>query len=112
MARADVVLVTVNEVETEELRNILEHAGHHGTIWFGPVNTYWLYGSIGNVTVAHVRCTMGSGGQSGSTLSVTDSIRDLSPTSVIAVGVAFGIDEARQPIGQLLLSQKLSSYEL
>ncbi|MBY8854015.1 hypothetical protein K7G98_39625, partial [Saccharothrix sp. MB29] len=87
-------------------------AGHPGSAEFGPVNTYWRYGPIAGATVAHVRCTMGSGGTGGSSLTVTDAIRDLRPTCIIGVGIAFGIDRETQPIGQLLLSQKLSAYEL
>src|SRR5215470_73709 len=110
--RVDVLLVTVNEIETEGLRQALEQAGYYGRLHFGQMNTYWIYGPRRGVTVAHVRSTMGSGGQGGSTLTVADAIRDLDPSAVIAVGVAFGVDEAKQPIGQLLLSQKLSCYEL
>lgn len=112
MMQADVVLVTVNEAETSQLQDTFESAGYLGKVEWGPINTYRLFGTISGATVAHVRCTMGSGGQGGSTLTVTDAIRDLKPSSIIGVGVAFGMDEAQQPIGQLLLSQKLTSYEL
>ena len=76
------------------------------------MSTYWVYGPIGGATVALARSTMGSGGQGGSTLTVTDAIRDLAPSAILGVGIAFGIDERTQPIGQVLLSQKLTSYEL
>jgi nucleoside phosphorylase len=112
MQQADVVLVTVNEIETKLLKDTFEFAGYPERVQWGPVNTYGLFGSISGATIAHVRCTMGSGGQGGSTLTIIDAIRDLRPSSVIGVGVAFGIDETTQPIGQLLLSQKITSYEL
>ncbi|MEA5359785.1 hypothetical protein VA596_09570 [Amycolatopsis sp., V23-08] len=111
MPHADVLLITVNEIETKELRAALERTGHQGRNQYGPINTYWLYGPIGGATVAHVRCSMGSGGQGGSMLTVQDAILDLRPSAVIGVGVAFGIDEKRQPIGEVLLSEKLTSYE-
>src|SRR4051812_7491242 len=111
MPHTDVLLVTVNDIETQELRAALQRTGHHGRSQFGPINTYWMYGPITGATVAHVRCTMGSGGQGGSTLTVRDAILDLKPSAVIGVGVAFGIDEDKQAIGQVLLSEKLTSYE-
>jgi nucleoside phosphorylase len=112
MIKADAVLVTVNDTETEQLRAEIERRGYQGRVEWGPVNTYRIYGPISGTTIAHVRCTMGSGGQGGSTLTVIDAIRDIQPKCVIGVGVAFGIDEEKQQIGQVLLSQKITAYEL
>jgi nucleoside phosphorylase len=108
---ADVVLVTVNDVETAALVEALERAGHRGRSHFGPVNSYWLYGPVGGATVAHVRSTMGSTGQGGSTLTAIDAIRDLKPAAIIGTGIAFGVDERSQPIGQVLVSERLTEYE-
>jgi nucleoside phosphorylase len=57
-----------------------------------------------------VRSSMGSGGASGSSLTVRQAIDERSPHSVVAVGLAFGVDE-KQPIGQVLVSERLSSYD-
>ncbi|BCB86329.1 5'-methylthioadenosine/S-adenosylhomocysteine nucleosidase family protein [Phytohabitans suffuscus] len=111
MPNVDVVLVTVNDIETDELTAALEGAGYRARIEMGPVNTYWVYGPVGNAVVAHVRSGMGSTGQGGSTLTTIDAIRDLHPGAVLGVGVAFGIDPDQQPIGQLLLSERLTEYE-
>ncbi|MDQ7908451.1 hypothetical protein RB614_28375 [Phytohabitans sp. ZYX-F-186] len=111
MPNVDVVLVTVNDIETDELTAALEGAGYRARIEMGPVNTYWVYGPVGNAVVAHVRSGMGSTGQGGSTLTTIDAIRDLHPGAVLGVGVAFGIDSGQQPIGQLLLSERLTEYE-
>jgi nucleoside phosphorylase len=101
----------VNEVETNAVRYELERVGHVGRLHHGEVNSYYLYGPINGAMVAHVQGGMGSTGQNGSTLTVADAIRELRPGSVIAVGVAFGIHEVAQPIGQLLLSARLTNYE-
>jgi nucleoside phosphorylase len=108
---ADVLLVTVNDAETGAVRAELEGLGLHGQVAFGEVNSYVLYGPVHDTVVAHVRSGMGSIGQRASTLTVADAIRDLSPTAVIGLGVAFGIDEVTQPIGRLLLSERLTNYE-
>lgn len=111
MPTVDLVLVTVNDVETEQLTKTLDGAGYRARFEAGRVNTYWIYGPIGGTVVAHVRCGMGSSGQGGSTLTTIDAIRELHPAAVLGVGVAFGIDESKQPIGRLLLSERLTEYE-
>jgi nucleoside phosphorylase len=107
----DVVLTTVNDIETDALIAALEGAGYRGRPEMGATNTYWIYGPIGGTTVAHVRSSMGSSGQGGSTLTTIDAIRDLRPSAILGVGVAFGVDETKQPIGMLLLSERLTEYE-
>ena len=109
---ADIVLVTVNKTETEELKKaLIEVAGKPQRV-YGRVNTYMLYPTIGDTTVATVRSSMGSRGAGGAGFTVYDAVDELRPWGVVAVGVAFGFDEARQPIGQLLLSAQLTDYEI
>jgi nucleoside phosphorylase len=55
---------------------------------------------------------MGSGGPSGSILTVIDGISALNPSAVVMVGIAFGIDESNQEIGDLLVSRQVLSYDL
>jgi nucleoside phosphorylase/mRNA-degrading endonuclease RelE of RelBE toxin-antitoxin system len=45
-------------------------------------------------------------------LTVLEGIRALAPSSVIMVGIAFGVDADKQRIGDILVSQQLRSYEL
>lgn len=111
MPTVDVVLVTVTDTETDALTRALESAGYRGRFELGPVNTYWVYGPIGGAVVAHVRSGMGSAGQGGSGLTTVDAIRDLRPGAILGVGVAFGVDDEAQPIGQLLLSERITEYE-
>lgn len=108
----DVVVLVTAPVEFEALRQRLEIAagGPQPTVYDGPV-TYTRYGPIGGATVGLVRSSMGSSGPGGSTLTVADAIRHLEPWAVIAVGIAFGVDEEKSPIGQVLLSQQLAEYE-
>jgi nucleoside phosphorylase len=110
---ADVVVLTATEVESKALEHALAVAGHaRSVLAYGPVNTYSIYGPVGGTTVAHVRCGAGSGGTGAAALTVTDAIRDLKPWAVIAVGIAFGINESEQPIGELLVSESLVTYEM
>jgi nucleoside phosphorylase len=110
--QADIVLVTVNSIETEELkRALIEVAGKPRRV-YGRVNTYMLYPTIDDTTVATVRSSIGSRGAGGAGFTVYDAVDELRPWGVVAVGIAFGFDEVRQPIGQLLLSAQLTDYEI
>jgi len=55
---------------------------------------------------------MGPGGPSGATLTIEESIRLLNPSAVIMVGIAFGVSESKQNIGDILVSKQLIQYDL
>lgn len=112
VGRADIVLVTVNKTETDTLKDIMTAAAGQADRVYGRVNTYALYPTIGGTTVATVRSSMSSRGAGGAGFTVYDAVEELRPWGVIAVGIAFGFDEASQPIGQLLLSERLTDYEI
>jgi len=42
---------------------------------------------------------------------VGELVREVNPVAVIMVGIAFGVDERRQRIGDVLVSQKILSYD-
>lgn len=108
----DVVVLVTTQIEYDTMRKRLEAAtgGAQPTAYAGS-STYTLYGQIGGATVALVRSSMGSSGPGGSTLTISDAVTRLQPWAVVAVGIAFAIDEAKSPIGQVLLSEQLVEYE-
>jgi nucleoside phosphorylase/Tfp pilus assembly protein PilF len=109
----DVLLVTVTQVEAQAVLTFLqEDLGHKLERLFIGDKTYYDLGVIGGARIFLVQSEMGSGGPSGSLLTVTEGIRVLSPSAVVMVGIAFGIDPQRQRIGEILVSRQLSGYEL
>jgi len=110
----DVLLVTSVDTEEEALERALEAVDLGlGRRIFGDsgVNSYRVYGPLSGATLATIRTGMGADGASGSHQTVADAIYDLQPSSVISVGIAFGIDEGSTPIGTLLLSSRLFEYD-
>jgi len=55
---------------------------------------------------------MGSGSVGASQQNVDKAIRALNPTIVIAVGIAFGVNEKKQRIADILVSRQIMLYEL
>jgi len=74
--------------------------------------TLWNFGDIGNKKIMMIKQgEMGSSKPSGSALVIKDAIDILNPDFVIMVGIAFGLKEDKQEIGQILISRELENYE-
>lgn len=109
----DVLLVTVTEVEANAVLALAKQVlGHEPSASFIGPKTYYRLGLIGQANTFMVRTEMGSGGPSGSALTVSDAIEVLQPSAIVSVGIAFGIDRAKQRIGDVLVSERLVNYEL
>jgi formylglycine-generating enzyme required for sulfatase activity/nucleoside phosphorylase len=112
-SRADVLLVTVTTVETRAVFDVAkERTGKEAQRIFEGNKTYYDLGIIGGARTWLVRSEMGAGGSGGALLTVADGIRVLSPDAVIMVGIAFGVDQDKQPIGKVLISRQILDYDL
>lgn len=108
----DILLVTVTTVETEAvLRAAQTLTGTEAQPTHKNNLTYYRLGQLGGVNTWLVRSGMGSSSPSGSILTIAEAIRERSPQAVIMVGIAFGMDPGKQPIGQILISQQIHNYE-
>jgi internalin A len=116
----DVLLVVTTDVEFHAVAAAAkpltgrDYREHHGSI-----RTYYDLGSIAGANVFVVETEMGSMRPGGSLSTVAAAIQELRlgsasgrrPASVIAVGIAFGINERKQAIGQVLVSNHLRTYD-
>lgn len=104
----DVLLVTVTEVEAKAILRFFPNPElcHMGD------QTYHNLGIIKGARIFMVQSEMGPGGPSGATLTIEESIRLLNPSAVIMVGIAFGVSEKKQNIGNILVSKQLIQYDL
>lgn len=110
--KADVVLLTVNEIETSALEAALYAAGWKPRLEYGDSNVYSIWEGAAGTVVATARSRPSARGSGGATLTAIDAIRELEPQAVIAVGVAFGFDSDKTPIGTVLISTRVIDYEL
>jgi nucleoside phosphorylase len=106
--QADVLLVTVTEVETMAVRRLFTGVGKH----FIGDKTYYDLEDVGGAKVFLVQSEMGSGGQGGTIRTIEKGIDILSPSAVIMVGIAFGVDPKKQRIGDILVSEQILDYDL
>lgn len=74
--------------------------------------TYYV-GRIGEVHVAVVMSQMGTSSKAGaSAFAVSEALKFWKPRGVLAVGIAFGRDPQKQALGDVLVSEQVSPYEL
>jgi len=110
---ADVLLITVNRHETDALlRAFKEVTGL--TAKPTPIRNriYHDLGTLNGARVFHALSEMGSGGVGATQQVVERAIKALSPDTIIAVGIAFGVSAKDQKIGDILVSKHLRPYEL
>lgn len=107
-----IVLITVNDHETDALLDAFLGPRQAPVSTSRGGVTYHELGLHGGLRVIHSLCEMGAGGIGAAQQRAQDAISHWQPRAVIAVGIAFGIDEAKQQIGDVLVSVQLQDYEL
>lgn len=111
--RADILLVTATDIERAEVLRLFKRKlrREHARYYQGK-NTYYYLGSLKGAKIFLVQSGMGAGGARGATLTVSDSIDHLTPTAVIMLGIAYGMDNQRQQIGDILVAEQLFPYDM
>lgn len=111
--KADILIVTVTEVESRAVMQVFREATQKAP---QPVpigdRIYHDLGEINGARVFMALSEMGAGGPGASQQAVQKGINALRPSAVIMVGIAFGINENKQAIGDILVSQQLWLYDL
>jgi nucleoside phosphorylase len=110
---ADVLLVTATEIESRALVDVFERETHQQA---QPTEIddriYFSLGAINGARIAMMQSEMGSIGLDASLQTVRKGIDALSPVAVIMVGIAFGMDDQKQHIGEILVATQLLLYEM
>jgi nucleoside phosphorylase len=106
-----ILIMTATTSETEALHNFIEPLTNFSAIIKTPNDsqTYYL-GKFGQYKIAHVQCGMGSISRDASILTASNAIRLLNPKFLLMVGIAFGIDDSKQKIGDVLVSEAILPY--
>jgi nucleoside phosphorylase len=107
---ADVLLVTVTAVEARALLDIFPE--RRGQIQHIDNRTYHDFGIVNDARVFMVQLPQkGSGGTGGSRFTVEEGIKALSPSAIIMVGIALGLDTKKLHVGDILVSEHLLDYD-
>ncbi|HEU4325024.1 MAG TPA: hypothetical protein VFS21_17925 [Roseiflexaceae bacterium] len=110
--QADVLLVTVTDVETRAVFEALRfQSGRTPTPRYQGDKTYYDLGTLGGARAWLVRSEMGAGTPGGALATLYTAIGALRPAAIVMVGIAFGTDPVRQRIGDVLVARQLHPYE-
>lgn len=110
---ADVLIVTATKVESKAVLQVFQDAtGQAPKPAHVNDRMYQNLGIVNGMRVFLAQSEMGTGGLGASHQTVQKGIDALTPSAVIMVGIAFGIDSQKQSIGDILVSKQLRLYEL
>lgn len=108
-----ILIVTATDIETKFVhKKMVPLNGYEKIILvFEGSHTYY-FGMFGNYRVAHVQCSMGSISRDSSIMTVSTALAKLKTKVVIMVGIAFGVDEEKQKIGDVLVAESIIPYNV
>lgn len=110
---ADVLLVATTKVEVDAI--VEEHGALTGRLPHEVTRGQRKYFDLGIVNQASIYlgvCEMGSNGPGASQDAVRRAIETLRPTSILMVGIAYGLHPSKQEIGDVLVAEQIVPYEL
>ncbi|NTW68776.1 MAG: hypothetical protein HGB23_02870 [Chlorobiaceae bacterium] len=108
-----VLLVTATDIETKYTHLKIEPlVGHKEILRVFEGNHTYYFGVFGNYKVAHVQCSMGSISRDSSIMTVSSALTFLKTTVVIMIGIAFGVEEEIQKIGDVLVAESVIPYNV
>ncbi|MDZ4086945.1 MAG: hypothetical protein U1E69_09090 [Tabrizicola sp.] len=108
-----VLLLTATDTEDDAVRGALALNGfkHQGFRSAGKAVAS-EYSRGANQKIFHVRSSAGSTGASGSELTANDAFTAIQPNYTISVGICFGLKRGKQSIGDILVSEMVTDYEM
>ncbi len=108
-----VLIVTATKVESLAVLAVFEQATKQKwrTVSIAD-RVYREFGTLNGTQVYLTLSEMGSGGLGAAQQTVHKGIAALRPDAVVMVGIAFGLDDKKQAIGDILVSQQLMLYDI
>jgi nucleoside phosphorylase len=106
-----ILVVTATDLETRATHEKIKPLkGQNKILKVFEGDLTYYFGLLGNYKVAHVQSSMGSLSRNGSIMTISTALKELNSRIVIAVGIAFGVDEEKQNIGDVLISESVIPY--
>lgn len=106
-----ILLITATDLETEFTHTTLKPLnGYKNIIQVFEGNQTYYIGMLGLYKVAHVQCAMGSISRASSIITVSNALIKLKSKVVIMIGIAFGVDETSQKIGDVFVAESIIPY--
>ena len=108
--RCDVLLITATPIEQAAVLRAFTSTDQP-LLYIHGRRSYVDLGEVAGAKVFLVQGGMGSATPGGSLATVGAALDDVRPWAVIMVGIAFGVDETEQRIGDVLVAERVYGYE-
>jgi len=108
---ADIVLVVATSTEQHELEVAAKEQGFTFNAQRGRAGEYFQLGLVGANRVVAMRVSMGAFSPDGAAARCIQARAETQATTIILVGTAFGVDPARQEIGNVIVSESVFLYD-
>ncbi|MEK5394308.1 5'-methylthioadenosine/S-adenosylhomocysteine nucleosidase family protein [Paenibacillus sp. FSL K6-2859] len=106
------LVVTATEIETKTLFHHMKPLpGQKSLLLIYDNRQTYTVGLFGLYGVVHVQSAIGSSRRDGAINTLRDSISFWKPKAVLVVGIGFGIDDSKQKLGDILISETIANYE-
>jgi nucleoside phosphorylase len=107
-----ILIVTATMLETRCLHEVFDFYDNSDAIIKIHNSKYTYYvGVFGKYLSIHVQCgTMGSISKESSITTVSEAITLFKPKVTLMIGIAFGVDDKEQRIGDVLVSECITPY--
>ena len=113
LGRTAIVLATATDIETCAVLSAMDTLPGEDRLLEGSLDvTTYRVGLLGRYIVAHLQCAMGSTGVAASQISICDAIHEVNPKVVFMIGIAFGLKRSKQRLGDVLIAEHITGYEM
>lgn len=113
LAHVHVLVCTATDRETAALRAAMGALPGESALIVGvKERVAYTVGRLGHYAVAHLQATMGPDGPNTSSIQITDAWYEFKPKLVLLVGIAFGISRAKARLGDVLVAETITGYEM
>lgn len=110
--KVKIVIMTATDIETEVVVKYLKPLPECTALKVDTnSNLTYTIGVLGEYPIIHVQTNMGSIAPDGSTLTTKDVLDYWNPKGIIMPGIAFGKDNKKQKIGDVLISESIIQYD-
>lgn len=106
-----VMIITANEIEKTSLFAYAYKYNHTPLVQIGKDNNIYTIFAFGSMIVTHVEIDAGSNSHGGASDIIKKAIKDIKPSIIIVLGVAFGCDYNKTELGDVLVGRQHFSYD-
>ena len=106
-----ILICTATDIESETLYDIAKSKGFSPNVESFASFSAISFGPVKDCEVFFCQSQKGSIGAGSSCLTTYDAIEEIRPNFVLSLGIAFGANDEKQSIGDILVSSQVQCYE-